>query len=232
MCGGHIFGESGKKRSPSSVSAPNKHDQSRWPRSSTLGRVPRGNHATSGSTWTNFLVRSMQSAVATISRRFLISSWKLISVALVSFSGCATWFLISQPCFFQQPPTARIRVLDTVRVFEKLLDERRRPGRRVLPDLGRWLVNCSLEFFLLCFREFSISLCSFIISDSLLKRFVSVESLEPAVDRSPSSAVPLGKFGLRHAVLYAIAAKSRCVGLFPSASSSASWNSLTAVSSK
>jgi len=45
-----------KKRSPSSVIAPSRHVQSRWPDSSTEGRVPRGNHAARGSTCTDFLV--------------------------------------------------------------------------------------------------------------------------------------------------------------------------------
>jgi len=62
-----------KKRSPSSVIAPSRHVQSRCPDSSTEGRVPRGNHAARGSNCTNSLVWSIQTTVASISRRFFFA---------------------------------------------------------------------------------------------------------------------------------------------------------------
>jgi hypothetical protein len=47
---------------------------------------------------------------------------------------------------------------------------------------------------------FSFSINFLIISHSLLKRLVGVESLEPAIDLSSTGVVPLSEFGLRDAI--------------------------------
>lgn len=54
---------------------PSRRIQSHCPESSTLGRVPRGNHAACGSTCTDFVVWLMQTTMASIFVRFLSSSW-------------------------------------------------------------------------------------------------------------------------------------------------------------
>jgi len=108
------------------------------------------------------------------------------------FGGCPAWFLIGQSRFFQQPPATRIGVLDAVRVFEKFLNERRRPRRRVEPDLARWFVNRCFELLLLYISELSIPLRTMSVRDRVLKRRVGVESVEPVVDCFSMNVVPLG----------------------------------------
>jgi hypothetical protein len=70
-------------------------------------------------------------------------------VVFVSFGGCSARFLITESSFFQQPPTTRDRILDAVRFFEVFLGKRRRPRRRVDPDLFRRLVDGLFELILM-----------------------------------------------------------------------------------
>jgi hypothetical protein len=49
--------------------------------------------------------------------------------------------------FFQQPPTARNRILDAVGIFEKVLRERRRGRRRINANLVGWFVYYLFKLF-------------------------------------------------------------------------------------
>jgi hypothetical protein len=70
-------------------------------------------------------------------------------VGFFGFGGCTAGFLTTESSFFQQPPATWIGVLDAVGFFQKLLDECRRPRRRIDPDFFGWFVDGLFELFLL-----------------------------------------------------------------------------------
>ncbi|ELY98554.1 hypothetical protein C480_21199 [Natrialba aegyptia DSM 13077] len=130
--------------------------------------------------------------MASISRRFFEFFVERLLFVSLSFSGCTAWFLMAQSRFFEQPPATRDRVFDIVGFGKILLDERRRPRRRIEPYFFRRSMDSCFELFLLCFRELSLSLRPMSISYGLLKRLISIESREPAIDRPSLHAIPLG----------------------------------------
>jgi hypothetical protein len=79
------------------VIAPKRHVQSRCPESSTAGRVPRGTRLDLDG-FLDLIDADYGGVHLPPLFYFLL---KLVLVAFVSFSGCATWLLIREPHFFQ-----------------------------------------------------------------------------------------------------------------------------------
>jgi len=65
---------------------------------------------------------------------FFGSLTKRVLLVNIRFSGCLARFLIAQSRLVEQPPTTRNRVFDGIALVEILLDEHRRPRRRIETD--------------------------------------------------------------------------------------------------
>lgn len=139
-----------KRHSPTSVIGPSRHVRLRRPENSTLGCVPRGNHAVHDATRTDFLIRSIHYCAVHFRTLFSFVV-EIFSIRFLGFGVCSPRYLITRARFFQRPgnsesSTRRHRRLRTP------LDKR----RRVDPDFLEKFVNCSFELFLTVILRFSI----------------------------------------------------------------------------
>ncbi len=94
-------------------------------------RQPRTVRNPRGLTWTDFLVWSRETTMASISRRFFRVPYETFLACQAHIPRLYGGFLTPQFRFFEQPPTTRDRVVDSRAFVEILQDEYWRPRRRI-----------------------------------------------------------------------------------------------------